>query len=129
MNILVLGAGTFGTAIANELSVNTENKVNDVMAENKVEDVVVKNKVEDSVVENSIEKVVIENEVEVGVVENEVGVGVVENMETDMVVKNEAEEDDLLLLESNEVEVELGIDTIESKRENFEDILVDTIEK
>jgi len=27
MNILVLGAGTFGTAIANELSVNTENKV------------------------------------------------------------------------------------------------------
>ena len=27
MNILVLGAGTFGTAIANELSVNTENNV------------------------------------------------------------------------------------------------------
>ena len=27
MNILVLGAGTFGTAIANELSVNTDNKV------------------------------------------------------------------------------------------------------
>ena len=27
MNILVLGAGTFGTAIANELSVNPENKV------------------------------------------------------------------------------------------------------
>ena len=27
MNILVLGAGAFGTAIANELSVNTENKV------------------------------------------------------------------------------------------------------
>ena len=27
MNILVLGAGTFGTAIANELSVNTSNKV------------------------------------------------------------------------------------------------------
>jgi len=27
MNIIVLGAGTFGTAIANELSVNTENKV------------------------------------------------------------------------------------------------------
>ena len=27
MNILVLGAGTFGTAVANELSVNTENKV------------------------------------------------------------------------------------------------------
>ena len=27
MNILVLGAGTFGTAIANELSVNTKNKV------------------------------------------------------------------------------------------------------
>ena len=27
MNILVLGAGIFGTAIANELSVNTENKV------------------------------------------------------------------------------------------------------
>ena len=27
MNILVLGEGTFGTAIANELSVNTENKV------------------------------------------------------------------------------------------------------
>ena len=46
-----------------------------------------------------------------------------------MVVKNEVEEDDLLLLESNEVEVELGIDTIESGRENFEDILVDTIEK
>ena len=27
MNILVLGGGTFGTAIANELSVNTENNV------------------------------------------------------------------------------------------------------
>ena len=27
MNIIVLGAGTFGTAIANELSVNTQNKV------------------------------------------------------------------------------------------------------
>ena len=27
MNIIVLGAGTFGTAIANELSVNTSNKV------------------------------------------------------------------------------------------------------
>ena len=27
MNIIVLGAGTFGTAIGNELSVNTENKV------------------------------------------------------------------------------------------------------
>ena len=27
MNIIVLGAGTFGTAIANELSVNTENNV------------------------------------------------------------------------------------------------------
>ena len=27
MNILVLGAGTFGTAIANELSVNTTNNV------------------------------------------------------------------------------------------------------
>ena len=27
MNILVLGAGTFGTAIANEISVNTENNV------------------------------------------------------------------------------------------------------
>ena len=27
MNILVLGAGTFGTAIANELSVNPNNKV------------------------------------------------------------------------------------------------------
>ena len=27
MNILVLGAGTFGTAIANELSVNKENNV------------------------------------------------------------------------------------------------------
>ncbi len=27
MNILVLGAGTFGTAVANELSVNTENNV------------------------------------------------------------------------------------------------------
>ena len=27
MNIIVLGAGTFGTAIANEISVNTSNKV------------------------------------------------------------------------------------------------------
>ena len=27
MNIIVLGAGTFGTTIANELSVNTQNKV------------------------------------------------------------------------------------------------------
>ena len=27
MNILVLGAGTFGTAIANELSVNKDNNV------------------------------------------------------------------------------------------------------
>ena len=27
MNIIVLGAGTFGTAIANELSVNTLNRV------------------------------------------------------------------------------------------------------
>ena len=27
MNIIVLGAGTFGTAIANELSVNNENTV------------------------------------------------------------------------------------------------------
>ena len=27
MNILVLGAGTFGTAIVNELSVNTTNNV------------------------------------------------------------------------------------------------------
>ncbi len=27
MNIIVLGAGTFGTAIANELSVNFENNV------------------------------------------------------------------------------------------------------
>ena len=27
MNIIVLGAGTFGTAIANELSVNTANNV------------------------------------------------------------------------------------------------------
>ena len=27
MNILVLGGGTFGTAIANELSVNTDNDV------------------------------------------------------------------------------------------------------
>ena len=27
MNILLLGAGTFGTAIANELSVNTEKQV------------------------------------------------------------------------------------------------------